>query len=310
MAQLRRTVRVLLFSLLSFQAARGSEEYGSSNNTELNVNRYEDSNVVTSRASQYASNLYQSTSRSLNASVANRNKYRSSSYYSFSQYSSAHTFSVCQDSVVRVTSLFVVCDSPYTFYYGNGANRNSPVCNYGDKLSMQVTFKVVDNIEDNENIFMTMAIYDDQNNLLISQDPIYLCEDLVGYQCTNAGFYGFSTRLRLPYPYDYSDNNHFYPQIQMAFSTKADSGYNLGAMNVQCAAWDHGSSVEWTMDKVQRSPAVSFVINYGLLLATCVMMSAVALFVWRQAVNVAEIESVDDDTMKSKTESLISATID
>lgn len=48
---------------------------------------------------------------------------------------------ICKDGIVQVTSLQTVCDSPYTFYYGNGANRNSESCNYGDKATITAYFE-------------------------------------------------------------------------------------------------------------------------------------------------------------------------
>jgi len=237
-------------------------------------------------------------------------------------YNGARDFTVCDDSVVKVTALYAVCDSPYTFYYGNGANRNSPVCNYGDKLSFEVRFQVVDDILDDSSIFVTMAVYDDQNQLLISIDPVYLCEDLVGYECTSAGYYGFTYyRLRLPYPYESNDNQYnnnnddyssssssggssrFLPKIQMAFSTKDDSGYNLGALNLECVDWGGNDNyVEWSKLKPQRSPLQAFFVDYGMLLGSCAMVVAVSAFVWHQAskikvknaASVVEPDELDD----------------
>lgn len=236
----------------------------------------------------------------------NNNQYgnNNNNKYSSQFYNGARDFTVCDNSVVRVTALYAICDSPYTFYYGNGANRNSPICDYGDKLSFEVRFQVVDDIQD-DTIFVTMAVYDEQNNLLVSINPVYLCEDLVGQDCTSSGYYGFTYyRLRLPYPYDSGRNNQnnnydddtyssssssggqFFPRVQMAFSTKADSGYNLGALNVECQYWEDGSDnnyVEWSRNKPKRSPLESFIIDYGILLASCTMVMAVAGFIWHQA---------------------------
>lgn len=215
------------------------------------------------------------------------NNYKGSYQYSNHFYNGARDFDVCEDSVVRVTALFIVCDSPYAFYYGNGANRDSPVCNYGDKLSMEVRFEVVDDIEETDPIFITMAVYDDQDNMLISVDPFYLCDDLVGFDCSYKGYYGFTYRLRLPYPsdsYGQATSTSFLPYVHMAFSTKADSGYNLGAVNEKCERWGDGESgyVTWSKKK-QRAPLQAFVQDYGLLILSLIMLGAVGMFVWNQA---------------------------
>jgi len=231
------------------------------------------------------------------------NNYNSNKYSNSQFYNGARDFTVCENSVVKVSALYAVCDSPYTFYYGNGANRNSPVCNYGDKLSFEVSFQVVDDIQD-DTIFVTMAVYDDQGNMLVSVNPVYLCDDLVGYECTSAGYYTFTYyRLRLPYPYDSSsagnenqqsnedaysssssNSGRFLPRIQMAFSTKADSGYNLGALNLECQDWGEDNNyVSWIHNQPKRSPIESFFVDYGMLLASITMVLAVSAFVWHQA---------------------------
>lgn len=251
----------------------------------------------------YNQNYFQASDSSSYKSSGSSSGRSSSSGNNF--YNGPQEFTVCGDSVVRVRALYAVCDSPYTFYYGNGANRNSPVCSYGDKLSMEVRFQVTDDINDSDTIYVTLAVYDDLGNMLISVDPVYLCDDLVGYDCTTQGYYGFIYRLRLPYPYsnDYSNSqssssssssssgsssssvSQFLPNIQMAFSTQPDSGYNLGAMNVDCEPWDPNdpSYVSWSHSRSKRSPLNVFSIEYGILFASCAALLSVVAFVWRQA---------------------------
>lgn len=243
--------------------------------------------------------------------------YRSRTRSNF--YNGARDFTVCDESVVRVRELYLICDSPYTFYYGNGANRNSPVCNYGDKLSMELSFQVTDDIKDSDNIYVTMAVYDDQGNILISVDPVHLCDDLVGYECVNQGYYGFIYRLRLPYPsndnnvqstsassYSSSSSNNggrFLPYVHMAFSTRADSGYNLGALNIQCAQWNPNepSYVSWSLNKSSRSPLESFTADYTILLASCLTLMMISLFVWFQASRHQDRQNRAEPSSKSAT---------
>lgn len=217
--------------------------------------------------------------------------------YSGQFYNGARDFSVCDDSVVRVTALYVVCDSPYTFYYGNGARRNSRVCGYGDKLSMEVRFEVVDDIRDDP-IFVTIGVYDQQNSLLASISPLYLCDDLVGYDCTSQGYYGFQYRMRLSYPAsstsDESSSGTFLPNVNMAFSSKSDSGYNLGALNVHCQDW-RDSYVAWSRNEPPRSPMQRFFINYGLLLVSGVVLLALGSLIWHQATRSNQIVDVVEE---------------
>jgi hypothetical protein len=204
--------------------------------------------------------------------------------YSVGYYNGARDFSVCDGSVIQVVSLNVLCDSPYTFYYGNGANRHSPVCNYGDKMTVQVVFQVVDDIKDSDPIYMAMAVYDDQGSLLISTQPAYLCEFYVGKTCKYAGSYGFSTTVRLQYPAPSSSNtasDRFLPSVHMAFSTQPDSGYNLGAINIQCQQWESTAST-WASKKAEKTPFHQFVLSYGLLMISCSMLITVSAYLWKQ----------------------------
>ena len=211
--------------------------------------------------------------------------YQSTNSYNTEYYYGARDFSVCDGSVVKVMELYLLCDSPYTFYYGNGANRHSPVCNYGDKVSFEVRFRVTDDIQDNEPIYVTMAMYDDQDQLLASTEPANLCDDFVGSDCTSAGYYKFSSRMRLPYPASetYSEER-FLPQMHMAFSTSSDSGYNLGAMNIECEQWDEVTDgTTWLANNPPKSGINGFLSDYGLLVLSCVVLGSLASFLWRRA---------------------------
>jgi hypothetical protein len=271
---LRLTVMVLLISTRFLSAQAGNNQ----------------KNQQWAYKSTYNQNYFQ---------ASDSGNYKRSSSNSNNFYNGLQEFTVCDDSVVRVRALYAVCDSPYTFYYGNGANRNSPVCDYGDKLSMEVRFEVTDDIRDSDTVYVTLAVSDDAGNVLITVDPVYLCEDLVGYECTNQGYYGFIYRLRLPYPYNdnsgqsstpsassSSGSTSFRPNIQMAFSTQADSGYNLGAANVECEPWNPNdpSYVSWmSHNKAKRSPVGSFAQEYGILVGSCLMLVGVTAFVWHQS---------------------------
>jgi len=181
-----------------------------------------------------------------------------------------------------------------------------------------------------------MAIYDDQDNLLVLVDPVYLCDDLVGYECKYAGYYSFDYyRLRLPYPSEsssslsgssnsnnnYDDNynyggssssgsssstGQFLPRISMAFSTRADSGYNLGALNFDyCPGGaDEENFDYWIKNKPSRSPLETFFIDYGLLLAACSVVIGVSVFLWKQASKTKTGVDALNDTVDSNYKSI------
>ena len=59
---------------------------------------------------------------------------------------------ICEDMLVSVTAIQVLCDSPKTYYYGSGINRNSLVCDYGDKATITVDFDVMMDMGDDVDI--------------------------------------------------------------------------------------------------------------------------------------------------------------
>lgn len=206
-------------------------------------------------------------------------------YSSGSRYNSNYAYDqtlpidVCKDSVIAVTYMTILCDSPYTFYYGNGANRNSPVCDYGDKATLSVTIKVLDDLQNEDtDVYFTMAAYDDVGNLLTSTNPENLCRDYIGQSCTKAGIYTFDKKLKFGSPY--GNQTKFFPVIHMAFSTKSDSGYNLGAVNMECQEWDQNQPafVAWSVH-APKSARREFGIEYGMLICTCALLSLVSAFV-------------------------------
>lgn len=221
---------------------------------------------------------------SLNYSPVNAGYSSSSSrYVSNYAFDQSLAISNCKDSVVAVTYLTILCDSPYTFYYGNGANRNSPVCDYGDKAALSVTIKVNDDLqEDDTEVYFTMAAFDDAGNLLTSTSPENLCRDYIGQDCTKAGIYSFDKKLKFGTPY--GNQTKFYPVIHMAFSTRSDSGYNLGAVNVECQQYDQDqpASVAWS-EVSPKTAQREFVVEYGMLIGTCVVLSVISVFVLKRS---------------------------
>jgi hypothetical protein len=237
--------------------------------------------LVTSSLQCCSASYYRSNGNNYNN---NNDNYSSGSMYG-SNYAMA--LDVCYDSVVAVSSMTIGCDSPYTFYYGNGAHRNSPVCEYGDKATLKVQFQVTDDLQDGDNeIYFTMAAYDDNKNLLTSTYPEPLCEDYVGSSCTNAGSYSFVYKMKFPTP-NGGDRSNFVPEIQMAFSTKGDSGYNLGAVNIQCQTWDQDQPdyISWREPETAVEKFHDFVTNYGMLIGSGILISAFVLFVLYQSMS-------------------------
>ena len=222
-------------------------------------------------------------------------KYNSNNSYKDSGNTSL-ALEVCSDSVVVVTAMTIGCDSPYTFYYGNGAHRDSPVCDYGDKATLRVTFQVTDDLQDGDDeIYFTMATYDDKQNLMSSTYPESLCADYVGADCTKQGSYSFSYKIgKFPTPSG-TDRTMFVPDVQMAFSTEGDSGFNLGAVNIECQSWDQDQPVyiSWREPVTKSERMKDFFTNYGMLIGTGFALIGFMIFVWKQSGSVRSCSDPD-----------------
>ena len=127
-----------------------------------------------------------------------------------------------------------------------------------------------------------MAAYDDAGNILTSTTPENLCRDYIGQDCTREGIYTFQKRLRFDTPS--GNQTKFYPVIQMAFSTKSDSGYNLGAINMQCAESDQNQPafVAWS-DESRKSVHHNFGVEYGMLIATCCVLILISVIIVKRS---------------------------
>ncbi|CAJ1966700.1 unnamed protein product [Cylindrotheca closterium] len=140
----------------------------------------------------------------------------------------------CKRPTISVNTVTILCDSPYTYYYGNGAHRGSTVCDYGDMATVLVNFNVKSKIRTVDKAYMTIAIYaqKSEQELLFAAMNIDMA-DIVGKKVSNKGNYEFSMRAVLAKAAS-SDNSQFVPSFQMGFSTMQDEGYNLGGVNINC----------------------------------------------------------------------------
>ena len=141
----------------------------------------------------------------------------------------------CENSVVQVTNVNILCDSPYRTYYSNGAHMASELCDYGDKAVVMVFFEMETDLNWMEAVYMTFAIYAGKQTkeLLWAVRSVELCHTFVGHACNLAGNYAFAFQVSLDYG-QMSDRSLFVPMIEMGFSTRADEGYNVGGVNIDC----------------------------------------------------------------------------
>mmetsp|Transcript_22703 Transcript_22703/g.34330 ORF Transcript_22703/g.34330 Transcript_22703/m.34330 type:complete len:247 (+) Transcript_22703:70-810(+) len=180
----------------------------------------------------------------------------------------------CENGIVQVVNITVSCDGPYTFYYGSGVNRNSPVCDYGDKATVTVGFYVEEDLE--SSIYMQMSAYNAADEQLYLGDAVDLCSK-VGEECNYEGYYEFSTKVAFA-SLD-GEEAKFVPLLEIAFSDEADNGYGLGGVNIECGD-NAGSYFDWmnirtneTMNKVKNA---TFMQDYGILIGTCIALAILA----------------------------------
>lgn len=184
------------------------------------------------------------TSSSASAAVSTKPTYESAlrklQYYD-QQYYDLET---CEDLIVQVTSLSTVCDSPQTFYYGSGVNRNSDSCNYGDKATTTVYFDVMEDLNDT-NIYVVISVYAGYGNEVLTSTSPKNLKKYVGSSCTTAGSYYFtySSTVGSSSSSSSSSGGSFIPFVQLAFSSMTNGDYNLGAANIPCQWDDRGTCV-------------------------------------------------------------------
>ena len=199
--------------------------------------------------------------------------------------------SSCSSSVVQVYDISWVCNSRYTYRWGNGAHVNSILCANQDYATFSVSFYVVDTITEVSDIYVSMAIQDYKTrNIIQSRAPCYLC-NMVGTSCTGKGDYTFSMDFRIVNNGDSSSSDDFCPVLIMAFSTEEDSGYNLGAVNMECEEWDNALAT-WT--ETHTVTPRDWLRNYGMILATGICLIIFSGFVWQQARRAATFRSCVD----------------
>ena len=189
----------------------------------------------------------------------------------------------CPNSVVETTSVKLLCDSPYTFYYGNGAHRNSPWCDYGDKATISVSFNVTTTMEYDDQIYVTLAVYaaTADYELLYALKAQKLCNNLVSSSCASQGEYSFSKKVQ----FDdlYGDNSEFNTVVEMGFSTKPDEGANLGGSNIDCwyAEGEYDQWINEDSSKIKTRGTGSVAANYGILLGTLTLLFGFSIHLWR-----------------------------
>lgn len=188
----------------------------------------------------------------------------------------------CDEGPIQVINITVLCDSPYTFYYGNGANRDSPVCDYGDKVTLQVDLEIQEEIE--SSIYVQMVAYDDADEQLYLGSSVDLCNDVIGdANCNAGGYYSFVQSVQ--FAYIDGDQSKFVPLWEIVFSEDGDGGYDLGGVNVECEKDGGSSFIDWTnvrTNSTRFKNTETFAQEYGILLLTVISLIVLGTVLMRQ----------------------------
>lgn len=208
--------------------------------------------------------------------------------------SSSTSVTICKDKTIQVQSISSYCDSPYTFYYGNGAHRKSDVCDYGDKVTITVNFYVSSEAE--STIYMQLSAYDNADEQLFLGHSIDLCNDYVGKSCNSVGYYSFSKQVQ--FAYIDGDEVQFVPNWEITFSSSADGGFDLGGANIQCDK-DESSYFDWqnirTNTTLLHVRTENFAQEYGILLVTCISLAVLGMALLNQTKNHVEYRRVGNN---------------
>jgi len=210
--------------------------------------------------------------------------------------------SLCEDSVVQITSIDWGCNGQGAYYWGSSNHRSSKICSINDKVTFDVTVVVTDDINEVNDIYVTLAIQDSSNSLILASKTASSLCDLIGSSCTQAGTYQFSVTSKLQDASGSSSSgsyDDFCPTLIASFSTEQDSGYNLGAANMECQPWDQFAS--WQQQLQHHDSPREWISDYGMFLGVAVCLVGFAAFLWHEANRIPTLNScavVDPCTME------------
>jgi len=221
-------------------------------------------------------------------------------------------FSVCEDSVIIVEEISIVCDSPGTYYYGSSQYRNSEKCQAGDKAHLQVDFFVNQELEAAPYMTLFVQGYGSVQDVYVHTDE-EICSlsnlqvDSGGcdYQYGTAPQVGYYTLQETFYWGEQKDDYKysFLPKVVVGFSSVANNNkYDLGGANTNNCQGD--SFMKWTngLGKNATHTLRSFLLAFGLLLGAIGSMCMAVCCIMRQARLAAPPPSVDNAELLEKRE--------
>jgi len=210
---------------------------------------------------------------------------------------------VCEDSKIEVTSVYMLCDSPGTFYYGSGKYRNSATCRAGDKAKITLTFDIVEDLEDADPL-LTLKAKGDSEEVTIYRNA-RLCylgtlKSTSGSSCAAAGSYTVSSQFY------WSNENSNYDTSSQAFSPYISVGYHeeknpdvydLGGANTDKCEGDSVTTWTPTVINGSASPVFSFLWSFLILIGTIGILGMFAWYLWRRPTSTDTFAQHYQDTL-------------
>ena len=197
-------------------------------------------------------------------------------------------FSVCDNTAIEVTNVYMYCDSPGTFYYGSGKYRNSQNCTAGDKGKYFVEFYINDaaTIEATGGLPIvdisatgTSGWYQNDQKVLENEELCSLSslKSLSGSACPAQGKYRISSHFY--WQEDDTSGGTFNPMLTVGFKSSIyESTYDYGGANTKyCSGTTFFTSLRNNVKKIYANSVTNFFKTFGVLVFTIGVMAS---FIW------------------------------
>jgi hypothetical protein len=208
-------------------------------------------------------------------------------------------FSVCDDSVILVQEISIMCDSPGAYYYGSGKYRNSASCQAGDKANLIVDFVILEDIEEEAFLTVEVQAYGTVETIALHEQESFCSsvQSLNGEECPLAGYYQMKQRFywgSQSDSYEYS----FVPKVIVGIASGANQKYDLGGANTD-KCYSGNTFTSWTegVRKTAADTFANFMLTFGTLIAVLTVIGLVAFFLAKQAKKRTKKEVIVDEEL-------------
>ncbi len=194
-------------------------------------------------------------------------------------------FTVCDDTSIVVSDISLLCDSPGTYYYGSGKYRNSATCEGGDKAKMQVDFQIVEDLQSEAYITLSVQGYGTVAAVQVYTQESFcsMVQSTDGAACPGVGNYKINHMFYWGSQSD-SYTYSFTPKVVVGIASDLNNNvYDLGGANTQNC---NGEIVnDWTIGvrKSMANSIKSFFATFGILCGSIVALIIAGWCITRQS---------------------------